>query len=115
MSRRTSLRAGQVLATVMAVQWMIFAVLTLTSQPISSAGLYAGGGFIAVMCALATAAWWRPVVGGVLLVAAATFSAWFFHNRGAFWPLSAPAAAAGILLLLSRGAPAPGPSSGVRA
>lgn len=100
MSPKLVLRTAQILTGVWAAAWVTFTIATLAVRPFSGTAWSSGAGFAAVLGALAAAAWWRPVWGGVLLVAAAALTALFFHNPCAYWGFATPAAALGVVLVL---------------
>lgn len=55
---------------------------------------------VSTCLALGIIAWLWARVGGVLLIAAAVASAWYYHNTATLWLMCAPLATCGVALLL---------------
>src|SRR5262245_61312540 len=79
--------------------WMWFNV---ASVPGDKGGAWYHIGFGVITVGLGLTAWFRPRLGGVLMIAAGMAAAWWLHGGAAYTMLALPAVAIGVLLLLSR-------------
>jgi hypothetical protein len=83
--------------------WLWFIIASANGDP---GGIYWRLLFGGIAAALAAISWFWQRVGGVLMVATAMSAAWYFHSPSAYTMLALPAAAIGLLLILTRRAQA---------
>lgn len=96
----TAFRAVRPAAQILVTAWAAFWTWFCASVALSEGGqsyLY-GGGIIAIAWAVTALAWWKPRCGGIALIAAGIFAAWFFQGAQAWLLMAAPPAVAGVVL-----------------
>jgi hypothetical protein len=105
----TASRAIGLAARIFITAWAAFWTWFCASVAFSEGGqsyLY-GGGVIAIACAVTALAWWRPLWGGIALIATGIFAAWFFQGAQAWLLMAAPPLVAGLMLLVGQWRRAP--------
>jgi hypothetical protein len=98
--RRWARIAIQVFLTLWAGLWTAFAVLSYVSESVSLGGFVHLAKFMLLLLVPLIAAWLRPRVGGVLLVAAGAYDAHLYHHAFVWAVLVAPAVVGGLTLIL---------------
>jgi hypothetical protein len=97
-------RVVRATALVLVTAWAAFWTWFCAGVAISEGGqsyLY-GGGIIAIAWGVTALAWWRPVWGGLMLMATGVVAAWVFQGASAWMLMAAPPEVAGMMLLASQ-------------